>query len=58
MANRYMAVGQEIKLPFIFDYEQNHPIDLRHQEMTEGDVKVSYFAERKENTIRKSIRSD
>jgi hypothetical protein len=58
MANRYMAVRQEIKLAFIFDYEQNQPIDLRHQEMTEGDVKVSYFAERKENTIRKSIRSD
>jgi len=58
MANRYMAVRQEIKLAFIFDYEQNHPIDLRRQEMTEGDVRVSYFAERKENTIRKSIRSD
>jgi len=58
MANRYMAVRQEIKLAFIFDYEQNRPIDLRHQEMTEGDVKVSYFAERKENTIRESIRSD
>jgi len=51
MANRYMAVRQEIKLAFIFYYEQNHPIDLRHQEMMEGDVKVSYFAERKENTI-------
>jgi len=58
MANRYMAVRLKIKLPFIFDCEQNHPIDFRYQEMTEGDVKVSYFAERKENTIRESIRSD
>ena len=38
MANRYMAVRQEIKLPSIFDCEQNRPIDLRLQEITRGEM--------------------
>jgi len=51
MANRYMAVRQEIKLAFIFDYEQNYPIDLRLREITRGgNVKLSNFAQKLKET--------
>jgi len=58
MTNRYMAVRQEIKLAFIFDYEQNYPIDLRLREITRrGNVKLSNFAQ-KLNEIEEILEGD